>query len=212
MSPALRSPGPSENFVIRETTDEVSRWYHVYCTQKYPVKADTFNQGHGDTRFAPIAHDTTSSVRTYYAASTREAAYMESALHEVALSPPGVFDVDVLQHYHLAVIELLAPLHYVSLHTPYLPALGLARAELVDSLKDAYPQTRAWAKAAYDQCPTAQAIGYGSRRDDSARCLMLFGQRMPSPPFRVLADDSLAVAPLRAEVLNLVRSLGVHEI
>jgi hypothetical protein len=212
MTARLRSPGPSEPFVVRKTPADPPRWYHVYCTAVHPVRADTFNEGHGDTRFAPLRHDATSGVQTYYVASTPEAAYMESVLHDVALAPPGVFDVDSLRHYHLATVELAASLKYVSFHTPYLPALRLTRADLIDSLKDAYPQTRAWAQAAYEQRPSAQAIGYGSRRDDAARCLMLFGQRIPLPRFRVVDDESLAIGPRRAEVLELVRSLGVHEI
>jgi hypothetical protein len=75
-----------------------------------------------------------------------------------------------------------------------------------------YPETRAWAQAAYLQCPDAQAIAYGSRRDDAARCVMLFRQRLPSTPFSVLTTESLAIGPRRDEVLALIRRLQLHEI
>ena len=149
---------------------------------------------------------------TYYVANTREAVYMESVLHNVSLSPPGVFEVASLSHFHLVKLQLPASLDFVSFHTLYLPKLNLTRAQLIDSLTDCYPQTRAWSQAAYLQCTGAQAIGYGSRRNDSGRCLMLFKQRLPNPPFVVLGEQSLANPPLRAEVLALVRSLGIHEV
>ena len=213
MSCSLPGPGAHEPFSIDTVTRaEVPVWYHVYCTKTHPTKADTFSRGWGDTRFAPILTDTGSPVHTYYAASTSECAFMESVLHEIPLSPPGVLDVSELQHYHLAQVVLPDPLTCVSFHTPYLPALGLTRSQLIDSLPACYPETRAWAQAAYRQEATAQAIAYGSRRDDSARCLMLFGQRLPKPPISVLATQPLALSPRREELLALVRRLKIRVI
>lgn len=215
MSCGLPVPGPAEAFTQRLIrTDEVASWYHVYCTRTWPdTRADTFAQGWGDTRFAPIAQADGSPVHTYYAASTPECAYMESVLHDVPLSPPGHFEVDALAFFHLVELELPEPLNCVSFHTPFLPQLqNLTRAQLIDSLPVCYPETRAWARAAYLQCPDAQAIAYGSRRDDAGRCLMLFGQRLPSPPLRIIREECLALPPRRAEVLALVRSLKLHEI
>jgi hypothetical protein len=137
---------------------------------------------------------------------------MESVLHEIPLSPPGHVDVSELQYYHLAQVQLPDPLDCVSFHTPYLPALGLTRAQLIDSLPVCYEQTRPWAEAAYRQQPGAKGIAYGSRRDDAARCLMLFGQRLPDPRLAVLQSESLAVSPRREEVLMLIRRLKIREI
>jgi hypothetical protein len=62
------------------------------------------------------------------------------------------------------------------------------------------------------QRPGAHAIGYGSKRDDAARCLMLFKQRMAAPPFHVLDEEPLAAPARRSEVLALVRSLKLREV
>jgi len=137
---------------------------------------------------------------------------MESVLHDVPLSPAGMFEVASLSYYHLVRLRLPASLQYVSFHTPYLPRLGITRAQLIDSLAACYGQTRRWSQAAYLQRSTAQAVGYGSKRDDSARCLMLFKQRLPDPPFEILGEEPLAVGPRRAELLALVRSLKLHEV
>lgn len=211
---SLRSPGAAEDFEVRELTHaDVAEWYHVYGTRSHPsTRADSFSEGWGDTRFAPIVTDTGAPVHTYYAASTPEAAYMESVLHDVTLSPPGMFEVASLMHFHLVRFRLHTPLRYVSFHTPYLPRLGIERAGLIDSLPVCYPQTRRWSQAAYLQRGEAQAVGYGSRRDDSSRCLMLFRQRLPEPPFEVILEEPMAVGTRRAEVLALVRSLKLHEV
>jgi hypothetical protein len=211
---SLREPGPAEDIEVRELTHaDVAEWYHVYCTRSHPdTRADTFAEGWGDTRFAPILTETGTPVHSYYVASTPEAACMESVLHDVALSPPGVFEVASLVHFHLVRLRLPTSLHYVSFHTPFLPRLRIDRSQLVDSLPVCYEKTRRWCQAAYLQRSAAQAVGYGSRRDDSARCLMLFKQRLPTPPFEVLGEEPLAVGGRRAGVLALVRSLKLHEV
>jgi hypothetical protein len=213
LSCSIRKPGVAEPFTLDTVRRaQVPVWFHVYYTKDHPNQPDTFSQGWGDTRFAPISTGIPGSpVHTYYAASTPECAYMESVLHEIPLSPPGSFDVSELQYYQLAQVTLPEPLNFVSFHTPYLPQLGLTRAELIDSLSACYPETRPWAEATYQQQPTSQAVGYGSRRDDSARCLMLFGQRLPTPPI-VRKTESLALPPRRQQVLALVRRLKIREI
>ena len=42
----------------------------------------------GRPRFAPLAQANGTPVHTYYLASTPEAAYLESVLHDVPLAPP----------------------------------------------------------------------------------------------------------------------------
>jgi len=210
----LPKPAASEAFTtVAVNPPEVAVWYHVYCTKEHPNRADSFSEGWGNTRFSPIRRENDSPVHTYYAASTVECAYMESVLHDIPLSPPGIFDVDELQHFHLAQFTLHQPLTCVSFHTPYLPALqDITRAQLIDSLPACYPETRAWAQAAYLQRPDAQAIAYGSRRDDAARCLMLFKHRLPDPPFTIIKDERLAHSPRREEILALIRRLRIREI
>jgi RES domain len=215
MSCGLPTPGPAEDFTIRAVTpQDHGVWYHVVCTWGHPDNnAFTFAEGWGNTRFAPIFQANGAPVHTYYLASTAEAAYMESVLHDAALSPPGLFELDSLRHYHLVTLALPTSLQCVSLHTHDLPRLqGLSRAQLIDSAPACYPETRAWAQAAYLQRPQAQALSYGSRRNDAGRCLMLFKQRLPEPPFEVLGVESMAIGPRRKEVLALVRSLKLHEV
>ena len=178
----------------------------------WSTHAGTFAEGWGDTRFSPLLTGTGTPVHTYSVASTPEAASMESVLHDASLSPPGMFEVASLAHYHLVRLRLPGLLQYVSFHTPYLARLDITRAQLIDSFPTCYHRTRRWSQAAYLQRSAAQAVGYGSRRDDSARCLMLFKQRLPDPPFEILGEEALAIGARRAELLALVRSLKLHEV
>jgi hypothetical protein len=95
---------------------DVPVWFHVYSTKTHPNQAETFSQGWGDTRFAPIQREDGTPVHTYYAASTPECAYMESVLHDVPLLPPGAFNVDELRYFRLAQFTLLQPLDRTCRH------------------------------------------------------------------------------------------------
>ena len=82
---------------------------------------------------------------------------------------------------------------------------------MIERMPAEYGQTRPWAQAAYRQVSDAQALVYGSRRDDSARCMMLFRQRLPPLPFKVLADDCVGNTPARRQaVIALAASLALH--
>lgn len=209
----IPAPGPNEKFTeVDIKLADVEVWYHVYCTELYPTTADSFNLGWGETRFAPPLDASGGSLHTYYAASTPECAFMESVLHDVPLAPPGHFEVDRLVHYRLATLKLRADLKAVSFHTPYLSKLNLNRGQLIDSLPAYYKLTRVWAQAAYLQVPGAHALTYCSRKDDSARCIMLFGQRLTLPQFDVVSDEPMATGKRRSEILALIRRLDLHEI
>jgi hypothetical protein len=150
------------------------------------------------------------AAHTYYVASNEHTAYLESVLHDVPLETLSSFPLARLAHFHLVKLQFTQALRFVSFHTAYLPKLEVTRAELIDSLTDAYPFTQQWAAAAFTQEPAAQAIGYGSRRHDAGRCLMLMRQRMPDPPFQVLEDHCIGTTPaLRRDIIDLMDRLDI---
>ena len=208
----LRLPTTAEAFTEDEVLQADQRdWFHVYSTENYlNTQPDTFSEGWGASRFAPLFQADGMPVHTYYSASTVEYAVMESVLHDVPLYPPGTFELDRLRYFQVVQLRIPYDLKFVSFHTLYLAKMAISRAELVDSPPEDYPRTRAWAQAAYLQQPTAQGIGYGSRRHDAARCMMLFGQRLPSTPFNVLGTDSLATGDLRRNIVSLMQRLDLN--
>ncbi len=127
------------------------------------------------------------------------------------LDPPGVFSLADLAHYRIAALKLDDAIQCVSFHTPFPPKLYLTRGQLIDSEAACYPEARAWAQAAFDQRPSAQGIVWGSKRDDSARCLMLIQQRFRGSPIReVLHVTPLSNPPQREQFVDLALRLGIH--
>lgn len=208
----LRPPTSSEQFTkVSVTLSDIPCWYHVYNTEVHATNnAHTFSHGWGDTRFSPITDAAGQVVDTYYLASTPDGAVMESILHDV-LIPGGLLDTAKLVHHHLARIEMVGSVTAVSLHSNYLEKMGLSRIDMIERMPTEYGQTRPWGQAAYRQVTDAQALVYGSRRDDSSRCMMLFRQRLPPMPFRVLADDCVGTMPARRQaVIALAASLALY--
>jgi hypothetical protein len=211
MTFSIPSPKPSERFVVETLNPSV--WYHIYCTESYPTKADTFNEGWGQTRFAPIKNAAGKNVHTYYAANTIRCAMMESILHDVSLRTPSAFRMSRLNNFHLATIKIHEPLEAVSFHTPFLEQLDLSRTQLIESLPAYYDRTSKWSEAAYVQKTQVAAIMYGSRRDDAGNCIMLFKDRLPDPtkPFEVIGDEPMASTALSRDFKDLLDKLGISQ-
>ena len=134
---------------------------------------------------------------------------MESVLHDVPLAPPGLIEWAGCATSTSPRSVRAARLR--ELPQPRPARLDVERARLVDSLPACYPQTRAWAQAAFSNARrrTARLRLAAQRR---ARCLMLFGQRLPAGCLKLLADEPLACGARRAEFLALARSLEIHEV
>lgn len=211
MTFAIPVPGPDEPFTVETLAPGV--WHHIYCTETHPARADTFNEGWGQTRFAPVRNAAGTNVHTYYAASTIRCAIMESVLHDVSLAAPQPFRMSRLHRFHLATIELTQPLPAVSFHSPFLEALKLSRTQLIESLPAYYDRTREWSEAVYVQEANAAAIMYGSRRDDAGRCIMLFRDRLPDParPFNVIGDEPMASTALSRQFIDLLNKLHIPQ-
>lgn len=206
---AIPAPGGDEAFTV--TPLKPGRWFHIYCTESHPTLADSYNEGWGDTRFAPIRQADGTPAHTYYAASNVRCAMLESVLHDVPLRPPGFFEIARLKHFYLATLDIDDTIDAVSFHSLYLPKLDLSRTQLIDSPAACYADTRPWAEAAFLAAPGACAIAYGSRRDDGGHCIMLHAQRY-ARPLHVVATQPLSDPALRDEFRSLIRSLGIAEI
>ncbi|MBV8048129.1 MAG: RES family NAD+ phosphorylase [Paludibacterium sp.] len=173
--------------------------------------AGQFNPGvRGNARFSQIKHADGHPIPTLYAGTTLDCALMETVFHDVPFVP-GLKTVDEsklaqLVHSRLIVRQALT---LVDLRNVALRKLGFRRTELIDTEKDLYPQTRAFAERVHAECPDAQGLCWMSRQDDSARAVMLFGDRiaagvlMPHGPGRGLGDEA------KAEVVDLAERIGV---
>lgn len=206
----LPIPADGSHFTL-ETLDPGRILHRVHAIKYGPVQ---FNPGpHGDARFSPIVNPASDQIATMYAGTTQECALMETVFRSVPYAP-GYKTIDHVkfQDQIYSTVTLAQPLNLVSLRTIALRKVGLTREELIDTEMDRYPETRKIAEAIYALRPDAQGLYWVSRQDDSARAVVLFGDRIPSG---ALSPGTSSLSLLgdhatHAAVLDLADKLGVY--
>ncbi|NCE85729.1 RES family NAD+ phosphorylase [Pseudomonas sp. Q1] len=184
---------------------------HRVHQEKY--QPDQFNPGvHGNARFSPIQDDQGRAIPTLYGGTTVECALMETVFHDVPHTAGfKSFDKGKLVGQVHSAVQVTQPLHLVDLSSVPLRKLGVTRKQLIDTEKDQYPATRKWAEAIHRQYPDVQGLSWVSRQDDSARAVVLFGDRIPGGALhsqgasRSLIEDSTVFD----SVLDLADRIGV---
>jgi RES domain len=166
----------------------------------------------GNARFSPIVRSDGRAIPTLYAASTLEGALMETVFHDIPTPPRGyILDLDQLEEQEISVSQIApkAALKLVDLSTKGLQRLGLTRSKLIDTSVRSYPATRAWAQWFRERLPKAQGLLWTSRRDDDAKALVLFGDRIRERAFEVKVDRESLVRGRRGELLRLAEHIGI---
>lgn len=185
--------------------------------------ATEFNRCQGEpTRFAPLLVDTR-CVPTLYAAETLDAVLMESVFHDVVLDradgdPPEVYLAD-LKTVRRSTIASRRDLRLGRLDDDALPALGVERAELIETDADSYPDTVLWAEHAHRHGAAdnerLDGLIWHSRRAAQGLAIrepavVLFGDRVARKELR----SSRAPVPLMAaagldELDSVANRLGI---
>jgi hypothetical protein len=206
----LPVPTDGSHFTL-ETLDPGRILHRVHASKYCPVQ---FNPGpYGDARFSPIVNPGGGQIATMYAGTTQECALMETVFRSVPYEPGyKTIDEAKFQDQIYSTVTLAQPLHLVYLRSVALRKIGLTREQLIDTEMDRYPETRKIAEAIYALRPDAQGLYWVSRQDDSARAVVLFGDRIPSGALSpgtsspsLLGDHATHVA-----VLDLADKLGVY--
>lgn len=150
---------------------------------------DEFNQGWGDTRFAPIDDPVTEKrLPSMYLGESPTAVLLESVFHDVhELGSMTAYDAQLHQKL-LAHIEVPADATLGDLRDPQLAKLGVMRSQVVSSPAEHYPCTRRLAIAALAQShdPPLQGLIWHSRQAELVskppeEVIILFGdERYPS--------------------------------
>lgn len=176
---SLSTPEPSGS--LKVTFTELAKGTRLHRVHQSKYKADQFNPGNqGNARFSPIQDGQGRAIPTLYAGTTLPCALMETVFHDVPHTV-GFKSIDKAKlegQVHSEVV-VAAPVKLVDLSSVPLRKLGVTRKQLIDTEKDQYAGTRKWAVAFHGQCPDAQGLTWVSRQDDSARAVMLFGDRIP---------------------------------
>lgn len=174
--------------------------------------ADAFNPGpHGNARFSPIKDAEGAQVPTIYGGTNFDCAAMETVFHDVPFTA-GLKTVDKSKLVGKLYSQVVPSrdLVLIDLRSTALRRLGVRRNELIDTEKDEYPGTRAWAEAIHAACPTVDGLCWTSRQDDSALAIMLFGLRVTSGDLQ--AGGSVHIVsdgPTYSNLLKLAERVGV---
>lgn len=199
---------------LHATMTELAKGQVLHRVHQDQYRADQFNPGaRGNARFSPIQNDQGKSIPTLYAGTTMDCALMETVFHDVPHSAGfKTFDKGKLAGQVHSTVEVVQPLKVVDLASVPLRKLGITRKQLIDTEKDQYPATRKWAESLHRQCPDAQGLSWVSRQDDSARAVVLFGDRIPAGALRPQGASSSLVDDGNAydTVLDLAERIGVH--
>ncbi|MDR2212040.1 MAG: RES family NAD+ phosphorylase [Pseudomonadales bacterium] len=172
---------------------------HLAC-----YSGDQLNPGvKGNARFSPIKNGKGKAIPTLYGGSSFECAAMETVFHDIAFTPGYKhYDKAKLTGQVHSQLTLSTDVILADLRSKALRKLGISRKQLIDTEKDQYPATRRWAEAIHAQYPAIQGLCWTSRQDDSARAVILFGDRIGKGVLRQtgasrhLLDDATAYEEL----------------
>lgn len=173
------TPVPATTLHVTLTLLAKGEVLHRVHQDKY--QPDQFNPGvHGNARFGPIQDDQGRAIPTLYGGTTVECALMETVFHDVPHTAGfKSFDKGKLTGQVHSAVQVSQPLHLVDLSSVPLRKLGVTRKQLINTEKDQHPATRKWAEAIHGQYPEVQGLSWVLRQDDSARAVVLFGDRIP---------------------------------
>lgn len=210
-SRTIASPPDNLDALVKRTSWPASQTIHRIHPDEYAP--DAFHPGPGgNARFSPIRDAAGDAIPTIYGGTTLECAAMETVFHDVPHGP-GLKSVAKrkLRKHHYSRLQPAADLTLADLGSIALRKIGIPRVDLIDSNKDIYPQTRAWAEAIHAQCPDVQGLGWVSRQDDSARALILFEDRLPPDLFSSVEApvDIVADAETFTALIELADLIGV---
>lgn len=188
----------------------------IFRVHRSIYKADQFNDSRkGDARFSPlIIHSRGEAVPTLYAGTTVDCALMETVFHDVPYRSElkTVSKATYIKGMLCSSLTVRGNLRLIDLSSVALHKLGVAPSDLIQTEAANYPATRQWARVLYEQNTNAQGLIWTSRRDDHARALVLFGNRVRPGTLRVGKDEFPLVLPDGSacmEVLSLAARLDV---
>ncbi|WP_349437973.1 RES family NAD+ phosphorylase [Pararhizobium sp. A13] len=173
-----------------------------------------FNPGvRGNARFSPIRDAMGASVPTLYGGTTFDCAAMETVFHDVPFAAGlKTYDRQKLTGQVYSQVAPQRDFALADLSSTALRKLGIQRNQLIDTEKDRYPDTRAWAEAIHTQCPDIEGLCWISRQDDRAQALVLFGDRVSAKDLVPRGDSIDVVSDLDAysSLLGLADRIGVN--
>lgn len=153
-------------------------------------------------RFNPFPDTTGTNVPTIYAATTYEAAALESVFHQVPhIQTPEITRSQVETWERLELVAV-RELRVVLLTNPQLRQLAVPRRkeslredELIHSPGSQYPATRTWAKLLHDHIPGLEGLAWRPRLAGQGEAYVFFGDRCAESDFAVVGAPTGLTSP-----------------
>lgn len=145
--------------------------------------ANEFNPGYGRGRFHPVRDGRREPIPTLYAADRIAGALSETVFRDVTASGGRIHRAD-LESLRLSRLVLEADVRLVDLTGLALRRLGLTRGQLIEAPARCYRTTARWAEALHDACSFAHGLVWVSRQFDTAKAVVLFGDRVDDAVLR----------------------------
>lgn len=172
-----------------------------------------FNRGGaGNARFSPIHNEKGDVIATIYAATSLEAAAMETAFHDVPIEP-GIKNVvtDTIEHLVHSKITLTADLVVGDLTGLGLRRIGLKHAEIIGSDPNGYPHSRRIAEEIHKQHDDLHGIAWISKQHGSETAYVFFEDRIADGTLKAIGDPApLLKGETLGKVLDLAERINVN--
>lgn len=175
--------------------DTVRKGTVFYRVHNAKFRSMDFNPGYGNARFSPIKDIKGTQIPTIYAGDSVRVALMESIFHDIP-HVPGFksYDKSKLIGQVISKIRIEKNLSMVKVSSPATRKLGIPDAELIHSMPNIYPQTRAWAEAIHRSAEQAQGLVWTSRQESGGKAIILFGDRECHDSYSTL-NESQPITP-----------------
>jgi RES domain len=188
----------------------LTRFRGVAVPPATPYQPNSFNPNIGKNwtiatdgaRFNPFPDLAGVNVPTIYAATTYEAAALESVFHQVPhIETPEIMrsQVETWEYFEL---RTLRDLRVVRLTNPQLRQLkvsgrteSLREDELIHSPASQYPATRTWAKFLHDRIPGLDGLAWRPRLAGQGEAYVFFGDRCGSSDFEIIGTPTPLAGP-----------------
>lgn len=169
----------------------------------------------GNARFSPISNPKGAVIPTWYGARTIACAMMETVLHDIPTPPTNyIYDIERLRDADIRIsrIRCRRALSLVDLSSKGLKRIGLHRRDIIDTPVEEYARCREWAVRLHTQT-SAHGLLWTSRQDDSAKALVVFGDRIAESAFRVEIDrDRVYEGEHLDALLELAEHVGINQV
>lgn len=169
-------------------------------------------------RFSPFDSGGGLRIATWYGADDFASACYESIFHEVVPGPTASYPRSQLIKWCVSRIVLNQDLSFVPLTPPDLSnvvvpgrtAPPLSEAELIQSLRPSYPDTRNWGRWFHHCFPAAAGLLWRPRLGPSGYAYVLFKDRVPSGGLPLTIDsEPVTQPPWLAEVEDCAKRAGI---